>query len=260
LLSPALVRLPLSDTSRKGLRCGYHDALAPTPVSASASIHDLDLPLAAAPSPTRPLHRFTVPASIPAAVETDLHLLVQHSIRASGLFVDDVSSRYFDGIHRYIPVISRPRFQHDLIGPGTVPSAGFSVLLLAMCLVHSSPALERSGHAAAQNFPQVDYASLHLTATALFAQVQTQCPPSLYLLQAGLLLAIYEYVSGRPDKAFNSIAGCARMAYAARIHVCNQPSPQPPWRPIDKAPTALAYKLQVQEAANTWWGIIIAER
>jgi hypothetical protein len=255
--SPALVRLALSDTSRKGLRCGY-DAVAPTPVN--SSVHDLDLPLAAAPSPAHPLHRFTVPASIPVAVETDLHLLVQHSIRASGLFVDDVSSRYFDGIHRYIPVISRPRFQYDLIGSGSVPSAGFSVLLLAMCLVHSSPTLRRSGQAASQNFLHVGYASLHLTATALFAQVQAQCPPSLYLLQAGLLLAIYEYVSGRPDQAFTSIAGCARMAYAARIHVCNQPSPQPPWRPIDKASTSLAYKLQVQEAANTWWGIVIAER
>jgi hypothetical protein len=134
-----------------GLRCGYHGAVAPTPVN--SSVHDLDLPLAAAPSPTRPLHHFTVPASIPVAVETDLHLLVQHSIRALGLFVDDISSRYFDGIHRYIPVISRPRFQHDLIGPGSAPSAGFSVLLLAMCLVHSSPALGRSGQAASQNFP-----------------------------------------------------------------------------------------------------------
>jgi hypothetical protein len=232
--------------------------VAPTPVN--SSVHDLDLPLAAAPSPTRPLHRFTVPASILVAVETDLYLLVQHSIRASGLFVDDISSRYFDGIHRYIPVISRPRFQHDLIGPGSAPSAGFSVLLLAMCLVHSSPALGRSGQAASQNFPHVEYASLHLTATALFAQAQAQCPPSLYLLQAGLLLALYEYLSGRPDKAFTSIACCARMAYAARMHVCNQPSPQPPWHPIDNAPTALAYKLQVQEAANTWWGIIIFER
>jgi hypothetical protein len=123
--------------------------------------------------------------------------------------------------------------------------------------------LQRWGEAARllrRTSPHVEYASLHLTATALFAQAQAQCPPSLYLLQAGLLLALYEYLSGRPDKAFTSIACCARMAYAARMHVCNQPSPQPPWRPIDNAPTALAYKLQVQEAANTWWGIIISER
>ncbi|KAH7355887.1 hypothetical protein BKA66DRAFT_474397 [Pyrenochaeta sp. MPI-SDFR-AT-0127] len=129
-----------------------------------------------------------------------------------------------------------------------------------MCLVHSCPAVERRAHARFRNSSQVDYHLLHLTATALFAQVQAQCPPSLYLIQAGLLLAVYEYVSGRPDKAFASISGCTRMAYAARIHVCNQPSKQPPWRPIDEASSALAYKLQTQEAANTWWGIIISER
>jgi hypothetical protein len=192
--------------------------------------------------------------------ETDLHVLVQRSIRAAGLFVDDVSSRYFHGIHRYLPVISRSRFQHDLFTAGATPSAGFSVLLLAMCLTHCCPALELRAHAGLRKSSQADHDSLHITATAIFAQVQAQYPQSLYLLQAGLLLAVYEYVSGRPDKAFTSIAGCARMAYAARINVCNQPSLQPPWRPIDEAPTNQSYQLQVQEAANTWWGIVISER
>ncbi|KAI6781554.1 uncharacterized protein J7T54_005265 [Emericellopsis cladophorae] len=252
--------MPVLPTSpalpRKGLRCGYHNAPTPTPLA----VRGPDLPVAAGLLSTRPLHYFTVPAGNPAVSEINLHVLVQRSIRAAGLFVDDVSSRYFKGIHRYLPTISRSRFQHDLIGPGAVPSAGFSVLLLAMCLTHSCPTLERRAHASSRNPSQVDYDSLHLTAMTLFVQVQAQCPPSLYLLQAGLLLAVYEYISGRPDKAFASISGCARMAYAARIHVCNQQSPQPPWRPIDAACTALAYRLQVQEAANTWWGIFISER
>lgn len=129
-----------------------------------------------------------------------------------------------------------------------------------MCLVHSCPAPERRARVDLPNSTQIDRNSLHVTAITLFAQAQAQCPPSLHLIQAGLLLAVYEYISGRPDKAFASISDCARMAYAARIHICNQPSLQPPWRPMEKASTALAYQLQVQEAANTWWGIVITER
>ena len=33
-----------------------------------------------------------------------------------------------------------------------------------------------------------------------------------------LLLAVFEYASGRPETAFITIAGCARMAYTAGIH------------------------------------------
>jgi hypothetical protein len=127
-----------------------------------------------------------------------------------------------------------------------------------MCLTHSCPALQPRAHAGLQNSLLVDHSLLHITATALFAQVQVQYPPSLYLLQAGLLLAVYEYISGRPDNAFTSIASCARMAYAARIHI--QPTLSPPWRPTYDASAALAYQLRVQEAANTWWGIVISER
>lgn len=83
-------------------------------------------------------------------------------------------------------------------------------------------------------------------------------PPSVYLIQARFLLALYDYMNGRPDDGFDSLAGCARMAYAAGIHRSNQ--------------TLLSQRLasnlegdsdsrpQAEEVANTWWGIVICER
>lgn len=44
-----------------------------------------------------------------------LEIHVQSFIGSAGLDVDDVSVRYFQGIHRYIPIISRTRFHDDLI-------------------------------------------------------------------------------------------------------------------------------------------------
>lgn len=69
---------------------------------------------------------------------------------------------------------------------------------------------------------------------------------------------------GRPDDAFASIAGCARMAYAARLHLYNHPSLQPPG--FQEAATNVDtdvdtdLQLEAKEAANTWWGIAICER
>ncbi|KAF2198505.1 hypothetical protein GQ43DRAFT_474482 [Delitschia confertaspora ATCC 74209] len=264
---------------RKGLQCGYghsaqhsqsftrsrshdshHQPLQARhqkgPVAGVSRLPHFDLPLA-------PLG--AVSADVAGGAEATLYLQVQSFIRSAGLFVDDVSVRYFQGIHRYIPIISRTRFHNDLITLGAAPSAGFSTLLLAMCLSSSCPVFmveqpAQDGSQVVSKPSHVDHDSLYLTATALFAQVQALFPPSISLVQAGLLLAVYEYMSGRSDKAFASIGGCARMAYAARIHVCNVPSSQLPWRPMDGRTSDRAYQLQVQEAANTWWGIIIWER
>jgi hypothetical protein len=170
--------------------------------------------------------------------------------------VGDISARYFQHFHRHLPVISRTRFYNNLITLGATPAADFSVLLLAICLVTRAPALGyESGHGATRS---VEQQSLYLTARSLFAQVQVSCSPSVPLIQAGLLLAVYEYTHGRPDDAFMTIAGSARMAYAARIHARDRHQTQMTHIAGHNADTDLL--LQAEEAANTWWGIVICER
>ncbi|KAL9623437.1 MAG: hypothetical protein Q9160_002330 [Pyrenula sp. 1 TL-2023] len=194
-----------------------------------------------------------------ASSEANLYLQIHGLIRQTGQFVDDVSVRYFQGIHCYLPIISRARFHNSLITLGGTPPAGFSVLLLAICLASSSPELERRVKPRA-DINRQDRRSLYLAARSLFAQVQASLQPSVHLIQAGLLLAIYEYVTGHPDEAFASIAACARMAYATRIHLCSSPSPPWLWTSMVSADADTDLKLQAHEAATTWWGIIIYER
>lgn len=185
-----------------------------------------------------------------------MYLEVHGIIRATGQFVDDISARYFQGFHRHLPVISRTRFYNYLITLGAAPAADFSVLLLTICLITHAPALGyQPGHGATRS---VDQKSLYLTARSLFAQVQVSCSPSVPLIQAGLLLAVYEYTHGRPDDAFVTIAGSARMAYAARIHTRDRHQAQMTHTAGHNADTDLL--LRAEEAANTWWGIVIYER
>ena len=170
--------------------------------------------------------------------------------------MDDISARYFQGFHSHLPIISRTRFYNNLITLGAAPAADFSVLLLTICLITHAPAMGyQSRHGASRS---VEQQSLYFTARSLFAQVQVSCSPSVPLIQAGLLLAVYEYTHGRPDDAFVTIAGSARMAYGARIHARDCHQTEMANTASHNANTELL--LRTEEAANTWWGIVICER
>ncbi|KAI0547029.1 hypothetical protein F4679DRAFT_555578 [Xylaria curta] len=194
----------------------------------------------------------------PAVSEATIYAEVNRLIRSTGRFLDDVSASYFQSIHRYLPFISRVRFQSDLVTVGAVPSAGFSVLLLSMCLA----TLRTQPDASTVNGTRkADRKAFHLATRSLYSRVQTLFSPSLSFIQAGLLLSLYEYGHGRPEDALASIAGCARMAYAARIHRSSSYLPRSP-KPTDDSniPTEMEIRLDIEEAANTWWGVIICER
>ena len=149
-----------------------------------------------------------------------MYLEVHSIIRGTRQFVDDISARYFQRFHRHLPVISRTRFYNNLTTTGAAPAANFSVLLLTICLITYAPALGyQSEHGGIRSFEQQ---SLYLTARSLFAEVQASYSSSVPLIQAGLLLAVYEYTHGRPDDAFVTIAGSARMADAAHIHALDR--------------------------------------
>jgi hypothetical protein len=185
-----------------------------------------------------------------------IYLEVQSAIRATGRFADDISANYFQGFHRHFPIICRTRFNSNLVTSGVTEAADFSVLLLTLCLITNSHALDNEP---SQNATEsVAQRLLYLTVKSLLAQVQASYPASILIIQAALLLAIYEYTHGRPEDAFVTISGSARMAYAARIHNHDHSCTQVTHIASHGVDTDLLF--QAEEAANTWWGIIVCER
>ncbi|KAK8030428.1 hypothetical protein PG990_000162 [Apiospora arundinis] len=222
----------------------------------------------------RPTHTTTPPSSaspptlsVPPDVSIgpeNLHRQVHQLIRASGRFVDDVSTSYFHGLHLYMPIVSRTRFHDNLVALCAIPSADFSVLLLSMHLVTLDPFVRdrteknHRPHDGASSTtiggstkPDTQQ-SLYMTTKSLFAQVQSTVPPSIRLVQAGILIALYEYTRGEADQAFITISLCARLAYAAGLHRSVGRCPDV-WDRHGARPEAL-------EESNTWWGIVIWER
>ncbi|OGM46450.1 hypothetical protein ABOM_004554 [Aspergillus bombycis] len=180
------------------------------------------------------------PLMSPTAIDTTLYLQARRIIQMTNQFVDDISVRYFQGIHRYLPIISRKRFHDYLIHVGAFPPASFSVLLLSICLVTYHPEI------LPKNPQRISRESLYITIKLVFTQIQAVFPPTVHLIQAGVLLALYEYAHGKPDDAFLSISGCARMGYATGLH--------------HERPTHLHHYTKEEEMVNTWTGIIVLER
>jgi hypothetical protein len=184
-----------------------------------------------------------------------VYLEVHGIIRGTRQFMDDIGARYFQGFHPHLPIISRIRY-NSLITLGAEPEADYSVLLLTMCLITYAPAL---GHQPGQGIaPPYEQQNLYLAARSLLAQIQCFSSPSVPLIQAGLLIAVYEYRQGRSGDAFATIASTARIAYAARIN-----SPKSHQTDATKVYSHTEYtdlRLQAEEAANTWWAIVIYER
>jgi hypothetical protein len=72
------------------------------------------------------------------------------------------------------------------------------------------------------------------------------------------LLAIYEYTHNQSDDSFVAITSSARIAYAARINTRGGYQTKP--AAISGLNGDIDDMLQIEEAANTWWVILIYER
>ncbi|KAF7588897.1 hypothetical protein BBP40_005047 [Aspergillus hancockii] len=148
----------------------------------------------------------------PTAIDTTLCLQARRIIQMTNQFVDDISVRYFQGLHRCIPIISRERFHDCLIHVGASPPASFSVLLLSICFVTYQPEI------LPQSPRPISCQSLYFTVRMLFIQIQAFFRSLVHLFQVGVLFALYENALGKPDGVFLYITSCARMGYAARLH------------------------------------------
>lgn len=175
-------------------------------------------------------------------VDDVLHYQVRQIIRATGRYLDEITLRYFQGIHKWIPVISRRHFHDHLVDTSGLHTADFSILVLAMSLITYCPT-NNSG-----NIP--DQETLYLSTKMLFAQVQASVVTSKYLIQAGILLAVFEYASGRAKIAFVSIETCTAMAQTLGSY---KGSRSPSFQTTEA-------DLEFVEERNIWWGIAICSR
>lgn len=152
-----------------------------------------------------------------------------------------IVSSYFATTHLWLPIVSRERSHVDLNIPVEGTSADLGLLYLCMRLVGERlpPGL--------QNPQTAFYAAVreyHLV-------VESAGILSLHLLQAGILLAVYEFGHAIFPNAYVTIGRCAKIGHAMGIH---HGASAPPLLGPPESWTEL------EERSRVWWAVFLLDR
>ncbi|KIA75807.1 C6 transcription factor [Aspergillus ustus] len=151
-----------------------------------------------------------------------------------------VLESYFGNIHPWLPVIHHRTFHTRAGQLGVAPEAEVGLIFLVMMLV-----LEGQGHDSGKG--PTSQSQLYNLCRYLFSFLQMSRSPSLELVQAGLLLAVYELGSGHSQAASLSIGTCARLGYVLRLNVDNNEQHTISW-------------IRAEEQRRVWLGVYMFDR
>lgn len=177
----------------------------------------------------------------------------------SGTSVEAVSKSYFEFTHKWLPIISPERFEKSFDKfKDFKPDSSFLLMLLAMHLIVTPP----SQHPPAKTLDESPWyraCKYYFGIFTAFAEPyipQPNIPPPeislcVDVIQAGMLIALFEHTQCISDRALVTLGFCARMAYALELdEVVAQQNNR------DNE----SMTLEQEEAVQTWWGLILLDR
>jgi len=157
---------------------------------------------------------------------------------------ETVANEYFDRIHWWRPIIDKsqvsPRFADIDNYDGEL-----TLLLLAMKVVAWKPNKQGS-------LDPDPITSTYVTAKHALSETVITSNLSLRLLQAQILLAIYEIGHAIYPAATISVAACAQYGYAMHTDQVLDPK--------SLTPNESFNRLEREEQRRTWWAILILDR
>lgn len=155
--------------------------------------------------------------------------------------VQRIVSSYFTSTHSWLPIISKERMHRDLNIPLENTSVDLALLCLCMRLV-------------GERLPQAlqnSQTSFYLSVKEYYFQVESAGFLSVQLLQAGVLLAVYEFGHAIFPAAYITIGRCAKIGHAIGVHHGASP-PQ--------MLTPPATWTEMEERSRLWWAVLLLDR
>jgi hypothetical protein len=149
------------------------------------------------------------------------------------------ASMYFETIHIWMPIISKKRFYDHHLHPTFYFHADIALLLLSMKLITSMLPDELAN-------PRTP---AYNAAKHFYLEIEASGMMSIQVLQAGLLLSLYELGHAIYPSAYLSIGACARYAYALGIN-----------KDANTQVSKVLTLVELEEYRRVWWGILILDR
>ncbi|KAE8423943.1 fungal-specific transcription factor domain-containing protein [Aspergillus pseudocaelatus] len=147
---------------------------------------------------------------------------------------------YFNSVHTFFPIVSKLRLYQQLSNADRINDPDLGLLLIAMQLHTRSCSEVESGDA-----------ELYRSAKACYVYVESSNVFSIKVLQALLLIALYEISNAIYPTAYLTVGHCARLGHAMGVH---QRSDAP--QMLNRVGTWV----ELEERRRTWWAVIILDR
>lgn len=146
-------------------------------------------------------------------------------------------SSYFDVIHPWLPILSKRRFKERVLNPLSASRPENTLLIAATKLV-------------AENVSDGDTRTLLYTSVKrTFPRLETLGILDFKVLQAWLLLALYEIGHGIYPAAYFTVGSCVRYAGALGIDTSTE-----------RTTVGEADDLGCEEHRRSWWAILLLDR
>ncbi|KAL7812139.1 N-terminal binuclear Zn cluster-containing/DNA binding domain-containing protein [Trichoderma aethiopicum] len=153
----------------------------------------------------------------------------------SVLDIQATSAEFFKSVHTWMPIISKPQFCATLLNRLTYKKAELYLLVLSMKLCCARQTT-------------LDTA-LYETVKLLHFKIETSGVLSVLVLQAAILIALYELGHSIYPAAFLSVGSCAR--YATALGIDNT---------VLLSSSGNAQWIEEEERRRIWWAILVLDR
>lgn len=159
--------------------------------------------------------------------------------------VEAIHKAYLEYTHPWLPIVCSVRFENNHKRFKELrPDLGFLLTILAMHLVVTSP----SNHPSAKSLSESPW---YRACKHYFMHFVGLVEPSIDLIQAGILIALFEHVQCIEDRALITLGICGRLAYELDFD--------------DIVSRELAIELEERsleaiEVLQTWIGIVLLDR
>lgn len=149
---------------------------------------------------------------------------------------------YLETMNASLPILIEAQFRKCVTDLDQVPEIKVRVLLLSIYLVTKIPTQEPE--------EVTDLEALYSVLKPFYLDLTATRRPSLHIIQAGMLIAVYEQGQAKDETAYLTIGLCARMGHAMGLHRSLH----------EDMPSDLDSRDTIETHKHVWWSLIILER
>jgi hypothetical protein len=155
--------------------------------------------------------------------------------------IRDISISFFESIHSWMPIISRRRFYTHLLHPLSRRQTELSLLAICMKLYCTTPPEGSDGRT-----------ELYRIAKQFHFDVETAGILSIHVLQAGVVIALYELSQAIYPAAHLTVSACARYGFAMGVDKLGLEL-------IDAGHRTRSW-IEIEEMRRVWWSVLSVDR